>query len=130
MYIVERSTSSMKRILLILSLLLTQNLYSQSDKWSKTDITLESMVVVASIADWQQTKQIQKTPGFQEQNPILGEHPHQSKIDVYFLSSILLHIWIMDKLPAKYRKYVAGVSIIFEGAMIKRNISLGFKVSF
>ncbi len=70
-----------------------------NEKWTKTDIVLEAAFLGTLGADWSQTLHISRNPGYHEEsNPILGEHPNQNRINLYFAACAAGHVWIADEL--------------------------------
>jgi hypothetical protein len=110
------------------------------EKWSKTDIALETTWQVINIMDWRQTVQIANNPEqYNENNPILGIHPSEQYVNTYFLIGAILHPIVTEMLPVKYRLWGVDVkpktiwqsiSIGMSGACVVNNFSIGLSVNF
>ncbi len=120
---------------------------SALDPWTKTDTAFQAATVALTLADWGQTRWMQRQytkrePGriywegwrpegiYDEINPILGEHPSQSRIDVYFAGLILGHTAIARLLPNPYRRIWQGVFIVTEAGFVAHNITIGARIKF
>jgi hypothetical protein len=101
------------------------------DPWSKEDVALEAAFLTVDFLDWGQTRYIAKHPDkFHEHNLVLGRHPEVQKVDMYFLSTALLHIGIVTVLPQKYRKYFQGVTIGLSTGCVINNKAKGIGINF
>ena len=89
------------------------------------------MYLTAHSMDWLQTRYIANHPEvYYETNPVLGRRPTQEKVDVYFLSTALLHTWIADKLPQRYRKWFQYSTLAVEAGYVGHNLNLGIGFDF
>lgn len=57
-----------------------------------TDYTLLAgiLLIITLLMDWRQTLDIKNHQGFKELNPILGDHPSDLKIHIYFSAWIFI----------------------------------------
>lgn len=96
--------------------------------------TAEHKVVAAGAgvllaADWLQTRQIAKHPDkFHEYNPVLGEHPSQGKVNLYFLAAAGGLMLLADFLPAEYRTGLLYGVIVVQAAAVTNNLSEGISI--
>jgi hypothetical protein len=122
----------MKRIivLLIILMLLPNNLIA-ADEWSTRDKSLEATWQVLHFIDWRQTRTIAKNPDdCREMNPILGEHPSTTEVDIYMITGAILHPIVTHFLPEKYRPWWLGISIGMSGACVVNNFIVGIRMDF
>jgi hypothetical protein len=104
--------------------------------WSQQDIMLEAATITVLALDRGQTHRISsappETPGTYryETNPILGKHPSTGQINIYFAAVALLHIYIVDQLPPKWRPYFQIGTIAVEAAVIHDNYQQGLNIRF
>ena len=89
--------------------------------WTQKDLSLEVAYGICHIADWHQTKSIDYDAGQTERNPILGEQPSDKAVDSYFLSTGLLHIFVADRLPPRWRNVFQVVTIGIQGFTVTVN---------
>jgi hypothetical protein len=100
------------------------------DAWSERDKYLEATYLTLHVVDWLQTKDIAARQGYYEMNPILGRHPSQSMVDLYFIGTGLAHVGLIHVLPKEYRPWVQGGTIALEIGCIGHNYSAGVKWRF
>jgi hypothetical protein len=105
-------------------LLLPFNCYG----WSEMDTYRESTWQVINFIDYRQTSDISE-PHY-EQNPLLGKHPSQGKIDKYFAVSAIGHFGASELLPLRYRNGWQWLTIGISGAIVYHNYKIGLKVNF
>jgi hypothetical protein len=111
--------------------------------WSTADKLAQTTFISTLIVDWGQTKDIQNHEGHYEKNPILGKHPSDNKVDIYFASCIILHTVVANYIPDVAKKLgmgdeAADVSrkwwqYLWIGAELKvinANYKLGLKMDF
>ena len=102
-----------------------------AEHMTKEQKVMQGTYLGVHAIDWSQTRYIAKHPDeHSELNPILGSHPSTDEVDVYFLSTALLHTGITKSLPDKYRKYWQMFTIGVEVGVVERNMRLGIKVDF
>lgn len=102
----------MKWILIFLILLPSS--LSAFDKWDEVDITMETAFIGLLAYDTLQTLDIKNHNGMYETNIILGEHPSDSKIIIYSISSAVLQFGIAHILPSDWRKAWIASGITLE----------------
>lgn len=102
-----------------------------ADSWSKSDVAREVAYLTLHVVDWRQTLIASKDPGrYAEQNPILGEHPSENRINGYFLATALLHVGVTHVLPAKWRPAFQYFWIGVEVVAIANNHKVGIRITF
>jgi hypothetical protein len=95
----------MKNLLLILIILLTGCVHVRP--WTAAEKTLLITSWVAAGADYSTTKNALSNPNNYEMNPIMGEHPDDTKLITYMLSSQIIATGLAHFFP-KYRKMLLG----------------------
>lgn len=128
-----------KLFFIILSLIIPFNSFA-GEKWSKTDIALETTWQILHVMDWRQTVQIARNPNqYWERNPLLGGHPSEQKVNLHFLVGTVLHPIVTEVLPSKYRLWGIewkpriiweSISIGMSGTCILNNFSIGLGIKF
>ncbi len=111
-------------LLLIITLMITQSC-THSQPWSTQDKILQSTYLSLHTTDWAQTRNADWSTGLHETNPILGNSPSQSSIDIYFILTGLAHCLVTHILPPVYRPYWQGLTILLEGYCVGKNFQLG-----
>lgn len=94
-------------------------------KWSTQDTWLETAYLSAHCTDWAQTRTADYSR-FHETNPVLGDYPSSTEIDIYFITTGLLHILITDLLPPDWRSWWQGGSLLLESIIVGNNLRIGF----
>ncbi len=69
-------------------------------------------------------------PCYRELNPLLGNAPHNGRINEYMLGTALAHAAISAILPETWRARWQWLSISFEGAVVAHNLSIGVHIPF
>lgn len=122
----------MKR--LALALLLGCGLCAQDRSWTKTDIAMEVACEASLVADWGQTldlsHQLPNRPELSEDNFFLGNRPSRGAVNIYFISWLILHPIIADRLPGRVRTVFQCVTIGYESTVIGHNTSIGLHFRF
>ncbi len=118
-----------------LALLGTLALGSNDDlhKWTVTDTALQLTFVTLTAVDWMQTREAMRfhpTIQFEEQNPFLGKHPSNDRIDAMIGASIAGHTLIAYLLPKPWRTIWQLTFIAVEGAAVYGNHSAGIRVKW
>lgn len=89
-------------------------------------ILYQSLLVV----DWAQTRDIAKSPKFQESNIFLGKEPSIGEVNTHFALASAVHLGITLVLPAEYRAIWQNVTIGIAAVNVTRNYSFGVKLDF
>lgn len=99
--------------------------------WTKEDTYRQAAVVAVSAVDWMQTRKIARNPErYYELNPILGRHPSEAEVDLYFAASIAAHTAVSMALPPDWREVWQYLSIGFEYSVVAHNFSIGLGFGF
>lgn len=109
----------MKTILSIIILALSLSTSSaHADEWTKEDTYRQVGYLILHGIDWVQTDRVW------DENPILGHTPSTKKVNVYFLTTGVLHTgfaWLVDK---EVRKAFQVYTIAIEGSVVAQNFQL------
>lgn len=101
------------------------------DKWNVLDTSMEIAWQAANAADYLQTRTIAKNPDdFCEYNPILGKHPDEDTVDIYFAAAAVLHLGVSILLPTKYRTLWQGITLGCTITCVQINYRAGIKIDF
>jgi hypothetical protein len=103
--------------------------------WTKAEIAKEAAWEALHLIDYRQTVQTARNPDqYFEYNPLLGEHPSEGRVNVYFIGWAILHPIITDILPrektllgvqAMPRAFWQNISLVVSGACVINNFSIG-----
>jgi hypothetical protein len=112
-------------------------------QWDTTNTVLEVTYQVASAIDWMQTHDIQERwigrSKKHEGNNILGDYPSKDRIDIYFLTTSLLHLGVSyglskvdtpEWMPITFCKLWQASTATFEVGNDIRNFSMGIRLSY
>jgi hypothetical protein len=114
----------------LLTLLLILPAFANADDWTTADTQRELVFAALMVADVAQTHDIARHPNMEEANPILGKHPSNAKINVYFAASMVSQYLIAQALPEDYRHAWQYAGIGFEFAIVQNNYKLGIRADF
>ena len=121
----------MNKLILASILTLTSiNCLANNDDWTTDQIVKEVISESLLVSDYQQTIQIRHHKSLHETNIILGKHPSNDRIEVYFGSVIVSHLIISDLLSNKYRDYFLDGTIGLELIVVGHNKQLGLSIKF
>ncbi len=101
-----------------------------ADEWSDRDKFLELFSTALRAADWRQTVTISKNPDmyYEKINPILGRHPSTTDVNMWFLTTAIIHPIVTHYLPKKYRPWWQGLFIGMSLYCIGTNLTIGIKM--
>ena len=116
-------------LLLLLLLLFPTQSCIHTDPWTTQDKILQAAYLTAHTLDYLQTRNAD-WDRFYETNPILGRAPSTQSVDIYFLSTALLHPLITHLLPQSWRKYWLGSTLLFETSVVCHNFHIGMGINF
>jgi len=102
------------------------------DKMSNVDLGMEAAYMVVSTMDWAQTRNMAQRHYtwnvngeqrfYHESNPVLGNHPSKTKIDLYFVSTDILHYAVAKVIPAgPWRSLWQGLTVTAEAYCVMTN---------
>jgi hypothetical protein len=114
------------KLLAALSILLCIGCSSVGRDWSRADTTRQSVLIVLSIVDWGQTRDILSSPEYKELNPFISS----SNVDWYFPVSIAAHTAVSYLLSPEARKTWQELGLIVQIGCVMNNYSLGVGVKF
>jgi len=114
----------------LLALLLLLPALANADDWTTADTQRELVFAALMVADAAQTHDIARHPNMEEINPILGKHPSNAKINVYFAASMAAQYLIAQALSDEYRHAWQYAGIGFEFAIVQNNYKLGIRADF
>ena len=104
---------------------------SASDPWTSGDVGRESVYQVLHAVDYLQTREIARHPEkYYERNPILGNHPSEGNVALYFAATSLLHLGVAYALPRGLREPFQYVTILIPAGMVAHNFGLGIKIQW
>lgn len=124
--------------IMTLSLLTPSSSYSFGS-WNQETTARELCFLFSLSTDWKQTLEIAKNPDkFSEANPILGEHPDESKVHTYFAACALTHAFVAYMLPPEYSKIWQVTWIGIQSSVtdsnrdngIDKDINMEYTISF
>ena len=114
---------------LIFSAPAAAQVFADNAPWTAEHKALAATAGTLLSADWLQTRQIAKNPDkFHEYNPVLGEHPNQGKVNLYFLAAAGGLLLLADFLPAEYRTGLLYGVVAVQAAAVANNLSEGISI--
>jgi len=116
--------------LLVSVLFSMPNITFAENTWTKKDTIYQATFLTVKAIDWLQTKEIARNPRYYEENPILGKHPKQNTVDIYFLSTAMAHSIIAYYLPEKYRRAWQCIFIGIQAGCVMNNYHTGVRFNF
>ena len=118
-------------------------------QWNTTQKTLEGLNLALLSVDYIQSRNMQKCfvafvadsrydtinktkecIVYNEANKILGRHPSEKKIKLYFSTVIISQYFIADSLPSKYRTMFLSGLLSVEGLAVGHNKMIGVSGKF
>lgn len=118
------------KYLLALLMMISTSVYADFDSWSTTDKSLFAAHTALVVADWGQTRYISQHPDrYQETNPILGPHPQQQSVDLFFLTQLIGSYYLLDYFKNDRTVLLIGLTIA-RGVTVQNNAQLGVKMGF
>ena len=107
----------------------TAQVFDSNAPWTDEQKVVAAGAGVLLAADWLQTRQIAKHPDqFQEYNPILGEHPSQGKVNLYFLVATGGLLLIADFMPNEWRTTALYAVAAVQTLAVSNNLSHGISI--
>lgn len=99
--------------------------WNSKAQWKTSDTVLSVAAVALTVIDWSQTRHIANDPqGHKELNPILGPHPSQSSVDIYFPVTLAIGGAVAYFVPS-WRPYILGGWIALETSCTFQNYNHG-----
>ena len=119
----------MKRVLLAVVVLALVGCGPRN--WTRADSAREAAYLALHVADWGQTLDIADHPErWHEHNPVLGDHPSRSRVNLWFAGTAVLHPVISYVLPDDLRPYWQYGTIGLELYCVGNNYSVGIGMGF
>lgn len=118
-------------IMLVLGEILGPRQARAAEEWSTADRWLGGAAFTATLVDWGQTLHIARHPAqFYESNLAsqIGRHPSVSRVNSYFVGSIVFYGTAAHLLPSTYRKLLLSGVFVMRLDVIHHNYSVGIKV--
>jgi len=97
------------------------------EDWSKADTIRQGAFISLLAIDTYQTHRLVSDPNFYETNPILGEHPSHSNIDLYMIGCAAGHTIISGLLNPEWRERWQYLWIGAEGYTVVNNYAMGVR---
>jgi hypothetical protein len=97
--------------------------------WTRTDVALQSTLMVSLAADYIQTRTALNTVGV-EQNPVMGPDGSRVSPEMYFALVGVVSLATADALPRPYRTVFQAAIIAVQIHTIEGNWRAGYAVSF
>ena len=99
--------------------------------WTKNDTYRHTALTALIAVDYAQTMKIAREPeNFKENNPILGEHPSEQEVTLYFASAYALTTATAMLLPPEYRKWFQYIVIGGQVGVVANNFHVGLGFGF
>jgi hypothetical protein len=98
------------------------------DDWSRANTVAEVAFQVSNALDAAQTAQFKDRPDVGESVPLtralIGESPTTRDTAIYFATMGVSHYLIARMLPAKWRPWFQGGSLIYSSALVYNNCNV------
>ena len=120
----------LKYILILIIFLSIPSIVIAGDRWSKTEIAMETTFQVLNLMDYRQTIQIPHNPNYGETNWMMGSDPSKATVNYYMGGYALAHLIVSDLLPSRYRKVWQIMTISMASSAVCNNYNLGLKIRF
>ena len=92
------------KFLLFLLLILPGCAHLKVDKWDAVEIGEAAALTVLMAIDHGQTSMIVRNPDrYREMNPIMGEHPSQATVNIFFPAALAFKLGVAHFLPSEWR---------------------------
>lgn len=119
----------MKYALVLITLLFLSSCVNIN--WTREDTARHAVFTGLHVIDYCQTRNIVNHPNkYYEINPILGEHPSQSAVDISFLTTYGLVTGVAILLPPKYRAPLQYITIGMKGGLVLHNLNVGITLDW
>ena len=103
---------------------------AHADEWEPLDTKLEIAWLALDTADMMQTLDIKNHSDRRETNKTFGSHPSDAKVIGLFAAGAAIHYGISSHLPAPYRTWYQGASILLAAGIVAHNHAMGMQFSF
>lgn len=116
--------------LVILVIGLLYSTCSRADEWTTGQKIGEGVFVAATVLDWSQTRSSCARVGRCELNPMLGGHPSDSRINSWFVTTLVVQYLVADALPSDWRNRWIAAGVVMEVTVTARNANVGARVNW
>lgn len=118
-------------LLLTVATLLIPPFPATAEEWTTADTAREAAFVGLVFLDWQQTRWSLKR-GAAEQNPVIGPHPSQARLDAMVTGAVVGHAAASLLLPNPWRRWWQHATIVVEISAVTSNAVVlgGLRFSF
>ena len=117
----------MKAPVILLMLLIVGCASVPFEDWDSADTTRQVAYTVTHVIDYFQTKAIARNDDFIEMNPVLGEYPSKTAVDIYMLCTLVGHVAVSGLLEDEWRERWQVFTIGMETATIINNHRIGVR---
>jgi hypothetical protein len=100
---------------------------------NEDDMLWETVYLASHVADWGQTRDIAsqcRSGSYIETNPIIGRCPTHARVNLYFITTALLHIGTVHFLPSQYRRWFQWGTTGMELTYVNNNAEIGLQMRF
>ena len=99
--------------------------------WTRDDTYRHAALTGLMAVDYAQTMKIAREPEkYWERNPILGKHPSEADVTMYFASAYAIKTGVAMALPPEYRKWWQYSMIAASAGCVGWNLSIGLGIGF
>lgn len=98
--------------------------------WTTADTVRQLTYTGLTVIDCEQTKRFISNPHMYENNPILGKHPSEARINNLCAASIVGNAAVSYILPRRWREAWQYVWIGAEVGAVAHNHSIGVRIPF
>jgi len=99
--------------------------------WTKQDTYRHAALTTLFAVDYAQTMKIAREPNrFEEKNPIIGSHPNEQEVTLYFAGTYALTTVTAMFIPPKYRRWFQYIVIGGQSVCILNNLYVGLGMGF
>lgn len=117
-------------ILALLVLYLQLHIEARADM-TNTELAKQAVYTGLLVLDYRQTLDIKNHPDMYEMNPLLGEHPGDSRIGRHFVTVGIVHATVAWFLPRPYKTWWQNIGLVDEAFTVARNhFHVGLQVRF
>lgn len=115
------------RILALLMMMVTGCAAYPFEGWDGRDTRLQAAYTALHVMDWAQTAQIARNDDYHELNPILGEHPSASEVNLFMGVSLVLFTVLPGLIQPKYRTWMTSYMCLARAAAVAHNYRIGIR---
>jgi hypothetical protein len=125
----------MKKVIIAAMIAASCNIVHAEDNkqdytWDKVDILKQVVVDTTLFIDYKQTLDIKNHHDLHETNVIIGAHPTDNQVKMYFTSVAIGQAVLAYTMPKDKRNMIENGVILLEIAVTKHNQSIGIHYKF